>query len=873
MHISKAAVGQIAVTLTLVMSGCGAPPVDHPGGDQIALELEVLDNRLPDGNRFSALLTLTNTSSVPLESNWTLFFNFGKAIAAESLPGDVTATHVNGDYWRIDPTTDFESVAPGESLEIPFEGSGWMTKVSDAPAGPYFVFRDKAGQSLPAEEASPITVAPFQSPRQTDRGLGEKVPVPTPASRYLDYRGLERLPADEVGRVVPTPVVVESGEGTSMLDASWKILHDGDLEGEAKILADTLGQLLGRSPAIAGRDDAATARAIELEIDAVSVAGESKIDGDEAYRLSIDESGIRITGSDAAGVMYGVRTLTALLPVEAWREPQPALALDSVSIEDAPRFSYRGIHLDVSRNFQSVETVKRLIEASSFYKLNRFHFHLTDDEGWRLAIEDLPELVEVGGRRGHTDDELDYLVPSYGSGPDPDGSRGSGHYSRSEMLELLRYATERHVQVIPEVDLPGHARSAIKAMRARAARLSQDGSQEEAEEYLLTDPGDLSEYRSVQGWDDNVVDVCRESTYRFIETVVDEVVAIWAEAEAPLEAVHIGGDEVPQGVWRKSPSCERLIADSDEIDGMEDLGSYFMQRVVDLLTERGLAVAGWEEIALAEKVWDGNHVKEPDPDLVQYGLRPYVWNNVWGWGAEDLGYRLANVGYDVVLCPATNLYFDLAYDRDPLEPGYAWAGFVDTRKAWEFIPFNVFRNASVDLMGNPLSPEDFADRVRLTPEGRSRVLGIQGQLWAENTKSREILEYQAFPKLLGLAERAWAPQPEWATVEDAGERERLQAIDWNEFANRLGQRELPRLDGFLGGVAYRLPPPGAVVEGGVLDARSPFPGLTLQITTDGSSPRADSTVFTGPVDVEGEARVVTSDTRGRLSRVAAPGGS
>jgi hexosaminidase len=873
MRISKAAVCRVAVVLTVVMSGCGTPPVDHPPGDRIALEFEVLDNLLPEGNRFSARLTLTNESSVPLESNWTLFFNFGKAIAAESLPASVTATHINGDYWRLEPTGDFQPLPPGESFEIPFQASGWLVKVSEVPAGPYFVFHDSAGQSLPPEPISPMTVAPFENPRQTDRGPGEKVPAPTPESRYAEYEGLEQLPADQVGGVVPTPVSVEAGQGEVTLDASWTIRYDGDLEGEARMLADKLGQLLGRMPAVAGTDAAATGRTIGLELGTVKVSGKNKIEGDEAYRLSIDESGIRITGSDAAGVMYGIRTLTALLPVAAWREPQPELALDAVSIEDAPRFAYRGLHLDVARNFQSVETVKRLLETSSFYKLNRFHFHLTDDEGWRLAIAALPELVEVGGRRGHTDDELDHLVPSYGSGPDPDNSRGSGHYSRAEMIDLLRFASERHVQVIPEIDLPGHARAAIKAMRARAVRLSAEGREQEAEEFLLTDPGDTSEYRSVQGWDDNVVDACRESTYRFIETVVDEIVAIWAEAGAPLEAIHIGGDEVPKGVWRESPSCTRLIDGSDDIEGPEDLAGYFMSRVVGILAERDLVVAGWEEIALAEKVWDGNHVKAPDPDLVQYGLRPYVWNNVWGWGAEDLGYRLANVGYEVVLCPATNLYFDLAYDRDPLEPGYAWGGFVDTRKAWEFIPFDVFKSASVDVMGNPLAPADFADRVRLTAEGRSRILGIQGQLWAENSKSAEILEYQAFPKLLGLAERAWASRPKWATVEDAGERERLQVIDWNEFANRLGQRELPRLDGFLGGVAYRLPPPGAVVEDGVLDARSPFPGLTLRFATDGGSPSADSTVFTGPVEVEGEVRVFTSDTRGRLSRVAAPDGS
>jgi hexosaminidase len=292
-----------------------------------------------------------------------------------------------------------------------------------------------------------------------------------------------------------------------------------------------------------------------------------------------------------------------------------------------------------------------------------------------------------------------------------------------------------------------------------------------------------------------------------------------------------------------------------------------------MLSEKGMATAGWEEIALAEKVHGahGGHQKEPDPELLDLGLKPYVWNNVWGGGAEDLGYKLANTGYEVVLCPATNLYFDLAYDADPAEPGYVWAGAVDTRKAWEFVPFDLFKAARYDRMGNQLDLESFADRVRPDEAGRERILGIQGQLWAENSKSRDILEYQAFPKLLGLAERAWAAQPPWASIEDTDERRKTEDIAWTEFANRLGQRELPRLDGFLGGVAYRVPPPGAVIEDGKLKAATAFPGLVIRYTTDGADPGPTSTIYSGPVEVDGEVRLATFDSRGRSSRIAVVG--
>ncbi len=707
----------------------------------------------------------------------------------------------------------------------------------------------------------------FTGPEQTDQRISER--LPTPASRFADNRELEKLPPEKVGRVVPTPAFMRPGNGQIELDASWAIRFQAGLEREAAQLAASLELMLGDAPAIEEAAEDAGSPGITLEIGSVSVAGTPKNEGDEAYRLSVGGDGVRIVGTDAAGVFYGIRTLEALAPLEAWREPQTALRLDEVVIEDAPRFGYRGIHLDVARNFQSTATVKRLLDLASFYKLNRFHFHLSDDEGWRLAVTDFPELVEVGGRRGHTEDESDHLIPSYGSGPDPGNSHGSGHYSRTEMLEILGYARDRHIQVIPEIDLPGHARAAVKAMESRFARMKAEGRQDGGERYRLADPLDSSEYRSIQGWDDNVVNVCHESTYRFIEVVIDEIVDIWAEAGAPLEAIHIGGDEVPQGVWEKSPACDELIEESETVEGPEDLAGYFLERVNGMLTERGLATAGWEEIALAEKVWEGNHVKAPDPILVGRGLRPYIWNNVWGGGAEDLGYRLANLGYEVVLCGATNLYFDLAYDLDPEETGYVWAGTVDTRKSWGFVPFDIFKTASSDLMGNPLDPDDFADRVRPTAEGRERILGIQGQLWAENSKGRDVLEYQAFPKLLGLAERAWAPQPEWARIDDKSERKRAQAAAWNEFANRLGQRELPRLDVFLGGFAYRLAPPGAVVEEGLLRANVAFPGLAIRYTMGGGPPQPSWDLYTGPVEVEGEVRVATFDTRGRASRAEA----
>ena len=241
------------------------------------------------------------------------------------------------------------------------------------------------------------------------------------------------------------------------------------------------------------------------------------------------------------------------------------LAIDAVEIEDAPRFGYRGLMLDVGRNFHSKETVKKLLELMAFYKLNRFHWHLSDDEGWRIEIKALPELTAIGSRRGHTKDESDRLVPSLGSGPSAEatGSGGTGFYSQDDFIEVLRFANERHIEVIPEFDVPGHSRAAVIAMAARARRLIEEGKPEAAGEFLLTDPGDKSKYESVQMWHGNVLDVGRDATYRFVNEVIGELADMYRRAGVPLTTIHLGGDEVPEGAWLASPACEGIATTSD----------------------------------------------------------------------------------------------------------------------------------------------------------------------------------------------------------------------------------------------------------------------------------------------------------------------
>jgi hexosaminidase len=599
-----------------------------------------------------------------------------------------------------------------------------------------------------------------------------------------------------------------------------------------------------------------------VRLDVGAVEGQAS---PEAYRLVVDAAeGITVVGASPAGVFYGLQSLRDLLPAPT---PGKGLALPAVTIVDAPRFGYRGFMLDVARNFQGKAAVLRVIDLLARYKLNALHLHLTEDEGWRIEIPSLPELTSVGARRGHTLDSSRWLPPVYGSGPIVDRAWGSGHYSRADYGEILRYAAARHVEVIPELEMPGHARAAIKAMEARARERAAAGDAAAARQYLLSDPDDRSSYTSAQLYHDNVMNPALESTYAFIERVVADLVAIHREAGVPLRNLHMGGDEVPNGVWERSPAVQGYLKQHG-LASVDELWFVFYGRVEQILKAHEIPLSGWEEIAVRKTRRDGQATLVPNPAFAERGWRAYVWNNVPGWGAEDLAYRLANGGFKVVLCPVTNLYFDLAWNPNPEEPGLDWGGYVDLRKPFQFIPFDYYRNVRLDRRGRPLDPAVFVGKDRLTDYGKANVIGIQGNLWSETLGGAGRLDYSLLPKLLGLAERAWAPDPDWAEERDPAKSDPLYREAWSRFVNVVGKRELPRLARELPGLNYRIPTPGLVAEGGTLRASLELPGFTLRYTTDGSEPSVRSPELRGPIPLTRTVRVAAFDVTGRRGHAA-----
>ena len=243
-----------------------------------------------------------------------------------------------------------------------------------------------------------------------------------------------------------------------------------------------------------------------------------------------------------------------------------------------------------------------------------------------------------------------------------------------------------------------------------------------------------SKYESVQLWNDNVVNVCQESTHAFVMHVLNDVRQMYAEAGLELKTIHLGGDEVPEGVWEGSRECH--AEDGKTISRKEIMTNFFRRIAESFAWKHEIVLGAWEEVFLNE-LRKSQAIADPARDsFAGPDYLCYVWNNVWGWGQEDVAYRLANSGVNVVLCNATHLYFDLAYNNDPWEPGYYWAGFVDTKTPYSFAPLNYLSKTRKDIYGHDISEDSIKRRVRLTDEGKKHVVGVQGQLWGENLKGQ-----------------------------------------------------------------------------------------------------------------------------------------
>lgn len=807
----------------------------------LSVTVTLADNNYQNKGGSRTVITLANTGDRELPAQgWKLFFNGGTPSAFDSTVAKVTL--FNGDLHYISPGPKFAALPPGKSATVEVL-AGRLRNKTDFPNGFYLVLDSNPAQAYPVA----ATINTGKIFEKSDRALAEKT--------FDDNARIASIPVDKLPPVFPTPASYQAQGAPFQLTDQVTIAAETEFNPEATFLAGSLNPILGKTPSIGSEG---SGKRISLRKNPSLPA--------EGYQLTVNQDGVQIMASTRAGAFYGIQSLLTLLPARLPSGQSGPVTLPGLVVNDAPRFGYRALMMDMARNFQPKSEVLKVLDVMALYKMNTFHFHFSEDEGWRVEMPSLPELTEIGAKRAHTTDEQTNLIPSYGSGPATTNPAGTGFYSKADFIEILKYARDRHIEVIPEIESPGHARAAIKAMNVRYNRLLKAGKKTEAEQYLLRDVADKSVYRSVQGWDDNVINVAVPSVYTFMERVVDDLRAMYQEAGAPLKTIHFGGDEVPEGVWEKSPAVQKLMATNKSVKTTDDLWYYYFGKVNQLLKSRGLFLSGWEEIGLKKVNQNGKIVWIPNETFSSQNFRVNVWKNSPGSGAEDLAYRMANAGYKVILTGVTHLYLDLAYTPSSEEPGQYWGGYVDIDKPFSFIPYNYLRNLKDDITGKPINPALIKGREAITASGKANLVGIESPLWSETNRTTQQFEYKMLPKLLAVAERAWANDPSWATEQNTARSNELYNQAWSVFINTVGKRELPRLDVFAGGYQYRIPPVGAKVIGGKVAANVQFPGLTIRYTTDGTEPSAQSPVYSQPVSHTGPVKFKVFNAAGRAGQ-------
>jgi hexosaminidase len=758
------------------------------------------------------LILINNGQTRITGDGWKLYLHSIRRFLKIDHP-DFSVRHLTGDLYELTPRAGAVTLGAGERLELPFIAEYWLLRYSDVLPRPYVVVAGAPPAVLKHNDTDDETRYVDPLPGDSARLSDDKTSAPlTPAQKFRQQveRG-EPLPAQQVAaRALPSVMRQQTGDGEVDLrgvELSLPALPPARVAA-LRERANTLG-LARQGLRITG---VLAPRALPADI---AVPG--------GYRLRIGRTGVTIDGYDTAGLYYGVQTLLSLTPVGGGRIP-------AMTVEDAPRFEHRGMMVDVARNFRQPATLRRLIDQMSAYKLNRLHLHLSDDEGWRIEIPGLPELTAIGAQRCHDPDEERCLLPQLASGPD--NRSGGGYLRRDDYIALLRYANDRFVEVIPEIDMPAHARAAVVAMEARYRRLHAAGREQEAKAFRLLDPDDTSQTLSVQFYDRrSYLNPCSSGALNFAGKVIGEMAAMHREAQVPLRTWHFGGDEAKNILlgagfqprdgtdsgkgridtaaqdkpWARSPMCAAMLR-QDGIASVDELPSRFARQVSTLVNANGIeTMAAWQ---------DGlKHASGPH-DFATKNVMVTMWDPLF-WGGAETAQTWGAKGYRGILALPDYLYFDFPYALDPHERGYYWGSrATDSFKTFSLAPNNLPQNAEVmpDREGKPFE---------LTSKGpAARIDGMQGQAWSEIMRTDQQFEYMVYPRLLALAERAWH-RADWERPYREGERYKLGetdlvdklalARDWQGFASVVEQRELAKLK--LAGIGYRSPPPALADTG------------------------------------------------------------
>ncbi|MEO5860735.1 MAG: family 20 glycosylhydrolase [Pyrinomonadaceae bacterium] len=553
--------------------------------------------------------------------------------------------------------------------------------------------------------------------------------------------------------IIPRPVSVETRTGSFTFSPQTKIFaSDKTARGSADILNEQLLARYGFKLDLTSKRP--KTNYLEFQTIPSSIIDFKKDISPGAYSIEIGQSNIRVTGVQRGemGKFYAIQSLIQLLPLKF----EGKANIPAMRISDTPRFKYRGMHLDVSRHFQPVEFVKKFIDQMAQYKFNYFHWHLTDDQGWRIEIKKYPKLTEVGSTRPETMLERNF-APYKG-----DGIPHGGFYTQEQIKDVVAYAKARYITVVPEIELPGHASAAITAYPQLGCK---------------TD----FKYKVQTTWGIFKETFCpTDETFKFLEDVLEETIALFPDSLY----IHIGGDEVLKDHWKESPFVQELKK-KENLKGEHEVQSYFVRRIEKFINSKGKKIIGWDEI-------------------LEGGVAPNA--TIMSWRGMKGGIEAAKAKHDVIMTPNDFVYFDYGQGDPEFEP-LNIGSYVPLQKVYNF---------------DPVPPE-------LTAEEGKYVIGGQANIWTEYLKTRQSIEYMAFPRMLALSEVLWSKK------EDR---------NYQNFYERM-LAALPRLD--KQGVNFRIPEPIEVggfllneTEAYAFEVRPPLPGSKVYYTKDGSTPTEKS---------------------------------
>ncbi len=804
--------------LGICLFGCGAGK--QPPSSQLSLTWK-LEKDSVEARYFKNTFCLTNKGNKSLADDWVIYFNQTPIYYQQPINAPLEIECIGSTYYKMYPTEHYQALAPGETLSFTILSEGNVINVSSVPEGAYIVVTDEKGKMLQPQNI-PIEIGLFTPDAQWIRS---KNSFPYADGNYL-YKQNDDFskPVDcDILSLFPTPKKVEKAGGVSTFSPKVGLKFDGVFKEEALLLKKQLTSQLGCT--VSDKDEETIIELKKTEHPATCQCP------DEYYEIVIKNNLLTLKANDAHGIFNACQTLVALLDnMKLASSPLPNL-----HITDYPDMGHRGIMLDVARNFTKKTDLLKLIDILSFYKMNVLHLHLSDDEAWRVEIPGLEELTEIASRRGHTTDELTCLYPAYAWGWNEADttSLANGYYSRSDFMDILKYAKERHIRIIPEIDIPGHSRAAIKAMNARYRKYI-DTDQSKAEEYLLIDFADTSQYLSAQNFTDNVINVAMPSTYRFLEKVIDEIGRMYQDAGVELPAFHVGGDEVPEGIWEGSSICRTFMKEHG-LAKIRDLKDYFLEQILEMLDKRNIQAVGWQDIVMKPDNTVNEHFRNSK-------VLNYCWNTIPEQGGDEVPYKLANAGYPIILCNVGNFYLDMAYCYHVEEPGLRWGGYVDECVTFDMLPFDIYKSLRRNLEGESVDVKTASNgKQPLTKEGYKNIKGLSGQIWAETIRSFEQIEYYLFPKVFGLVERAWNAQPSWALSPDS----KVYVDAKRKYNAGIVTYELPRLA--KRGINFRVSPPGIIVKDGLLLANTANPNAVIRYTTDGNEPNENSVLWKEPI--------------------------